>query len=558
LLGIFGLKNTVEQDINQTRQIQELMRQQSRELARNKGQLKCLYAMANLVRKPNIPPGELLQGAIELIPTGLRQPESIGVRIIYKEHRYQTKNFRETPTKLVGEIKNQGRKIGAVEVYYLGECPAGGEKAFLDEEKALLNDITDRLAICLVRKNSDENLQATNDFLESIMESVSHAIYVIDLEGKFNLVSSAGSKITGYPVEELIDQPFAKLFTPTIFEEINKQFAKVKVLGGTVSHYETEIIRGDGKKVFVSLNFSPLFEKGKIVSIVGTAEDITQRRQLERQLLQAQKLESIGQLASGIAHEINTPIQYLGDNSRFLQESFAELIQIIEKYTCLLKAAQQGNIPPEYLAEAEEIIQKIDIDYLLGEIPKAMQQNLDGISRVAEIVQAMKEFSQPGVTGKTCIDINKALASTITVSRNEWKYVAEMQTDFDPDMPLVPCLPGEFNQIILNLIINAAQAILQKLINTDQAKGVISISTRRQGDWAEIYINDTGTGIPPEIHNRIFDPFFTTKTVGKSTGYGLSVCHNVIVEKHHGTIAFETEPGKGTTFIVRLPLNTDK
>lgn len=552
------MKNTLEQDINGDRKVQKLLRQQTRELAQSKRQLNCLYAVANLIKKPGIPLEDILQGAVELIPGSMQHPESTCARIIYNGRRYQTENFRENHDKLVGEIKCQGRKIGAVEVYYLGQAPTGDEPPFLEEERALLNDIIERLATCLIRQNADEILQATNDFLESIMESVSNAIYVIDLEGKFNLVSSAGSKITGYPVEELIDQPLAKLFTPNIFEEINKQFVKVEVLGGTVSHYETEMVRQDGRKVFVSLNLAPLFEKGKIVSIVGTAEDITQRRQLERQLLQAQKLESIGQLASGIAHEINTPIQYLGDNSRFLQESFAELCRIIEKYTRLLKAAQQGNIQPEHIAEVEEIIQKIDIDYLREEIPKAMQQNLDGISRVAEIVQAMKEFSHPGVKGKTCIDINKALASTITVTRNEWKYVAEMKTDFDTEMPLVPCLPGEFNQVILNLIINAAQAILQKLVNTEQTKGTITVSTRRQGDWAEIRISDTGTGIPQEIHNRIFDPFFTTKSVGRSTGYGLSVCHNVIVEKHHGTIAFETEMGKGTTFIVCLPVNADK
>jgi signal transduction histidine kinase len=195
------------------------------------------------------------------------------------------------------------------------------------------------------------------------------------------------------------------------------------------------------------------------------------------------------------------------------------------------------------------------VEYLTAEIPNAIAQSLEGVERVAKIVRSMKDFSHPGGETKQAVDLNRALESTLTVCRNEWKYVAEAVTDFDPDLPLVTCLPGECNQVFLNLIINAAHAIGDKLAGRPDDKGAITIATRRDGDRAEIRIIDTGTGIPEKHHARIFDPFFTTKEVGRGTGQGLAIAHCVITEKHGGTIHFETEIGRGTTFVVRLPIS---
>jgi signal transduction histidine kinase len=167
----------------------------------------------------------------------------------------------------------------------------------------------------------------------------------------------------------------------------------------------------------------------------------------------------------------------------------------------------------------------------------------------------MKEFSHPGTKEKIPLNLNHAIDSTITVARNEWKYVAEVETDFDPLLPLVPCLPGEFNQVILNMIVNAAHAIDDANRKRGQEKGRINIQTLNCPKWAEIRIGDTGLGIPVEIRNRIFDPFFTTKEIGKGTGQGLAIAHSVVVDKHGGSIHFETEEGKGTTFVIRLPLD---
>ena len=280
-----------------------------------------------------------------------------------------------------------------------------------------------------------------------------------------------------------------------------------------------------------------------------------ERKLLEIQLMQAQKLEAIGRLAAGIAHEINTPTQFVGDNTRFLQESFSDLLRLLEKYGRLLAVAKSGAVPPELIEEIESLAQGADVEHLTDEIPKAIRQSLEGIERVAKIVHAMREFSHPGPVERTPSDINKAIESTITVSRNEWKYVAEMVTDLAPDLPPVLCIPAYFNEVILNLIVNAAQALAGVVGDGSNGKGRITVRTLRDGDWAEVRIADTGPGIPEEVRTRIFDPFVTTKEAGNGTGQGLAIARAIIVEKHGGAITFETESGKGTTFIVRLPLS---
>jgi signal transduction histidine kinase len=273
------------------------------------------------------------------------------------------------------------------------------------------------------------------------------------------------------------------------------------------------------------------------------------------QLNQAQKLKSIGQLAAGIAHEINTPTQYVGDNVRFLHEAFEDMSRVLESYGRMLSAVKAGNATSDLIDEIDHCLADADLDYLAEEIPLAIEHTLDGVGRISKIVKAMKEFSHPGREEKVPTDINKSIESTITVARNEWKYVAEMQTDLDASLPLVPCRPGEFNQVILNMIINAAHAIAEVPKDRQAAPGTIRIATDRVGGNARITISDTGTGIPPEIQSRIFDPFFTTKEVGRGTGQGLAICFPVIVEKHGGTIEVESEVGKGTSFTITLPLN---
>ena len=208
------------------------------------------------------------------------------------------------------------------------------------------------------------------------------------------------------------------------------------------------------------------------------------------------------------------------------------------------------------LEDVDKCILKADLPYLVEEIPRAIEQSLEGVQRVTEIVGAMRDFSHPGSDQKSLVDLNHAINNTVTVSRNEWKYVAEMELDLDPSLPEVLCIPGEINQVLLNIIVNAAHAITDALEQKNLNKGTISIATHKRDGLVAIHISDTGAGIPKDIQHRIFDPFFTTKDVGKGTGQGLAIAHRVVTEKHGGFLRFETDQNTGTTFIIELPLAT--
>ena len=278
-------------------------------------------------------------------------------------------------------------------------------------------------------------------------------------------------------------------------------------------------------------------------------------RATQARLLQAHKLEAIGQLAAGIAHEINTPTQYVTDNVEFLARAFERLKDLVVASQNVVAAMRAGTLTPEVAAAAETAFASSRVDYILQETPKALAQSMEGLSRVAHIVSAMKDFSHPSGGEKSPVDLNESIATTITIATNEWKYVADVETSFDPDMPAVKCLRDEINQVVLNLVVNAAHAIDEVTVGGSKGKGVITVETRCSDGWAEIRVSDTGGGIPDYARNRVFDPFFTTKPVGKGTGQGLAIAYSVVVEKHRGEIGFDTAAGKGTTFVVRLPVD---
>ena len=276
-----------------------------------------------------------------------------------------------------------------------------------------------------------------------------------------------------------------------------------------------------------------------------------------KELQEGEKLRAIGRLAAGVAHEINTPIQYVWSNVNFLQGAFNDLKPVLDAYGRLPASdAQSGSAPA---SEVKDLVfdPVLDLDYLREEIPRAIEQSLDGVMRVTKIVKAIRELSHPGQE-KIPVDVNKAIENCLMVCGNEWKYVAEMVTVLSPTLPKVPCVPGEFNQVILNLVINAAHAIADVVGRESGKKGVITIRTFQEGRDAVILVQDTGTGIPEKARPKIFEHFFTTKPVGKGTGQGLAIAHAVIVNRHGGTITFETEAGKGTTFMVKLPLEAPK
>tara|TARA_Y100000588_G_scaffold436_1_gene536 strand:- start:1088 stop:2920 length:1833 start_codon:yes stop_codon:yes gene_type:complete len=272
---------------------------------------------------------------------------------------------------------------------------------------------------------------------------------------------------------------------------------------------------------------------------VQLEKEINQRRELETQLVFAQKMEAVGQLAAGIAHEVNTPSQYVCDNLRFLQDAVSDLLVAVAPEN------SEGEQPEK--PDAEEL------EFLSENAPEAVDQALQGMERITSIVKSMKNFAYRDANSeKKPQDLNQAIQATIVVATNEWKYHAELQTDLDPNLPFVPCNIGEINQVVLNLIVNAAHAIRDA--NPDGVKGLIQLATKQYEDFVVITIKDNGGGIPEEVQTRVFEPFFTTKDVGVGTGQGLAIAHNVITKSHTGHLWFETELGTGTTFFIRLPL----
>ncbi len=410
---------------------------------------------------------------------------------------------------------------------------------------AVKEDITER-------KRAEADLADALKMLRAVIDGAPLGIAAIDLEGRVQSWNPAAEGIFGWSADEVVGRPLPcvpKEDWPHLMERL-AWLAE----GRTLESIRALRQRKDGTLVFVEgWGASLRRDDGSAIGFVLEYADLTERKQLEDQLRQAQKLESIGQLAAGIAHEINTPIQYVGDNTKFLRDAFRSLDTLFQAYDRLLDAARENSVTAELLTGVDDAAVGTDLAFLRDEIPRAIQQSLEGVGQVAQIIRAMKEFSHPGPLERTPADLNRALESTALVCRNEWKYVADLETDFDPDLPPVPCLPGDINQVALNLIVNAAHAIADAM-RPNGAKGIITVSTRRDGNWAEIRVRDTGTGIPEKIRGRVFDPFFTTKEVGRGTGQGLAIAHSVIVQKHGGRISFETEMGMGTTFVVRLPL----
>ncbi|MBI4800873.1 MAG: PAS domain S-box protein [Desulfarculus sp.] len=407
-------------------------------------------------------------------------------------------------------------------------------------------------------KKVESALRESEVRYRNLVETISEGLLEVNRDNQITFCNKFFADTLGYEKSALLG-----VNTLELLDERNQAILRAqwdKRQQGKSSRYELGWTKADGGTLHCLVSATPLRDsQGNFQGSLCLVTDITERKLLESQLLQAQKLESIGQLAAGIAHEINTPTQYVSDNTRFLRDAFYDLTRVLVSHLKLAKLAA-GQEPPagpalsQALEEAQAQYQEIDGDYLLEEVPNAIEQTLEGLSRISTIVRSMKEFAHPGPDTKTPTDINRAIENTITVAKNEWKYVAEVVTDLAPDLPPVPCVPGELNQVFLNIIVNAAHAIGEVYQEGQDQKGQINISTRLLGSEVEIRFSDTGPGIPAAIKNRVFDPFFTTKPPGKGTGQGLAIAYRVIEDKHGGKLSLESAEGQGATFIIRLPL----
>jgi PAS domain S-box-containing protein len=398
----------------------------------------------------------------------------------------------------------------------------------------------------------EDEVRSAKAFLDSSINAIADPIFVKDERRRFVLVNDAMCCIVGRSRERLLGQD------DDIFPD--EQAAVFRAIDAKVIETGEENVNEESISNLSSAEVRTIItRKTRYIDpmgkrfLVGVIRDVTDRKRLEGELGQARKLEAVGQLAAGIAHEINTPTQYVGDGVHFLKEAFAGYQRLVGQYRQAVEILERSGGQAALVDEIRATEADIELSYLDANVPGSFSSCEDGISRISTIVRAMKEFAHPDQREKAPADLNQALQTTLAVARNEYKYVAEVTTEFG-DLPAVLCHVGELNQVFLNLIVNASHAI-GDVVGQAGGKGAIRVRTTREGEWVRIDITDTGPGIPESIRHRIFDPFFTTKEVGKGTGQGLAIARSVVVTKHHGSLKFETELGKGTTFIIHLPLD---
>ena len=392
--------------------------------------------------------------------------------------------------------------------------------------------------------------QITKDLsrLAIAVESAAEAVVMMSVSGKIGFINQALIEILGIEKEKIMYQNFEELLVRDVDHDSYQEMLKLNLAREIWTGYFVFATR-DGQMLEHSVTSAPILEsEGEIRDVVLVMRDLSKLRIMEQRLNQSQKLESIGQLAAGIAHEINTPTQYVYNNFFFLQDVFSVIEEILDALSEYVKL--NGDYDKQKMLD---LLQPVDLNFLKTEIPAALTSSVKGLERVSRIVLAMKEFSHPGTVEMVLTDINHNIENTITVSRNEWKYLSDLRFEGQENIPQVLCLPGELNQVLLNLIVNAAHAIEEHKQLDPSLKGQIIIrSTEKQG-FVEISVNDNGMGIPENIQNKVFDPFFTTKKIGKGTGQGLTIAYDVVVNKLKGKIWFETIENEGSTFYIAIP-----
>jgi PAS domain S-box-containing protein len=384
--------------------------------------------------------------------------------------------------------------------------------------------------------------------LETLLECSPSHILTIDGRGIIQFINHT---LPPYSREQVVGQSWLG-FVPEAKRAESEAMLRTVLMTGASHMYETVTAGLDGGQLLFSCHIGPVRERNEIVGAVVIAQDVTERRRVAADLLAAQRMAAVGTLAAGIAHEINTPIQFVSDSLVFLREASVEMFAVHEKLAVLHRAVIEGLPTDDAAAACTRSSEEADVDYVRENVPAAFERCVDGLNRVATIVRSLKEFAHPSNREMSPVDLNRAIESTLTIARSEYKYVAELETEFG-DLPPVTCHVDEINQVILNLIVNAAHAI-QDVVRGSEQKGRIFLRTTIVDDDVLIAVSDTGTGIPSDIVPRIFDPFFTTKEVGRGTGQGLAIARTIVREHHGGDIAVDTHIGKGTTFSIRLPI----
>jgi PAS domain S-box-containing protein len=396
------------------------------------------------------------------------------------------------------------------------------------------------------RRQAAEALRRSEERYRAVIGGINQVVYQVDAEGRWSFLSHAWEDLTGLSVDESLGIPFWDHVHPDDRDKAIEGFRHLVANGTAMTGHHLRMRTAAGVDRVISVRARPLTdEDGRVTGATGILDDVTERQQEELAVRHAQKLESVGRLAAGIAHEINTPVQFVGDNLHFLRDSFATLFDRLRRGP--LGEGGEGGVG----GVGDDGEDDDELAFLAEEVPQAIEQSLEGVQRVASIVRAMKAFGHPDQPEQHAADLNEAIRNTITVARNEHKYVADVVTELG-DLPPVVCHPGDLNQVFLNLLVNAAHAIGDAV--GDGGRGTITVRTWVEGDEVAVSVSDDGTGIPEDVRARMFDPFFTTKEPGRGTGQGLALARSIVVDKHGGRIDVDTEVGRGTTFVLHLPI----
>jgi PAS domain S-box-containing protein len=418
-------------------------------------------------------------------------------------------------------------------------------------------------------------LQSELDLRNRALNAAASGFLIIDVQQRHRPIVFANRAVerqTGYAHDDLVGVP-AEILNVRDADLDNLKSVRDAMRAGREHRTELRCLRKDGSQFWAGLFLGPMHDhNGRVTHYVNVGADITARMEaesrqqelqqalederhsrehVENELRLSQKLEAVGRLAAGVAHEINTPIQYVGDSVHFLQTACEDMHKLLASYRIGLADIVGGAAANEVQQRMAVAEQAADMEFVTEEMPKAFERTLDGVDRVTKIVRAMKEFSHPDVEEQSTADINHALESTLIVAKNEYKYAADIETQF-AELPPVMCNIGELNQVFLNLLINASHAISDA--GKEAGSGKISVSTQHKGDMIEVVFADNGCGIPKQHLDKVFDPFFTTKEVGRGTGQGLAITRSIIVDKHRGSVQVDSKVGVGTRFVLQLPV----
>lgn len=466
------------------------------------------------------------------------------------------------------EIQRGARRVAAGELGY--RIPVRGRDELADTARSFnaMSDALEHYASNLqeARKLAEQRRDVAESTLHDAIANLSEGVIIADQAG---VVTRVNKTFRRTHMEVMAAHEPASLSdidgTISAFVAVSadglatvEDLARTPRMSGTLNRFgaaregdQWTIRYHDGRTFLYSA--SGMANGGRViaaseVTAIYDAEETA--RKLQREHMQGQKLEAIGTLAGGIAHELNTPIQFIGDNLHYISDACAGLLKIVGAHEALISDLGKGTVDSDALARLRNDAVECDTAFLREELPLAIQQSSDGIVQMANIVLAMKEFAYPTAKEKSPVGVNHALERALLVSRNEWKYVADIDRALTEPEPVALVNEGELNQVLLNIVVNAAHAIS----SAERTQGKITVRTYVRDEFVTIEIGDNGTGIPEEIRDRVFEQFFTTKDVGKGTGQGLALCNEFIANRNDGRLHFETLPDQGTTFFIELPI----